>query len=56
MKRSAEALAQNDEAVKADGKRWDFSWRLKVDSLWIERMCRGPIFYMVNSGTKFEVL
>jgi len=25
--------------VKADWKRWNFRWRLKVDRLSIERMC-----------------
>jgi len=37
----SEALAQNDYTVKADWKRWNFRWRLKVDSVSIERKLRG---------------
>jgi len=28
----SEALAQDDRTVKADWKRWNYRWRLKVDT------------------------
>ena len=30
--------------VKADWKKWNFRWRLKVDRVSIERMCAGREF------------
>ena len=37
----SEALAEDDETVKADRKRWNFRWCLKVDMVSIEQMCAG---------------
>ena len=32
------------KTAKADWKRWNFRWRLKVDRVSIERMCAGKEF------------
>ena len=48
----SEALAQNDYTVKADWKRWNFRWRLKVDSVSIERMCAGKEFQVEGADTE----
>jgi len=39
----SEALKQDDQTAKADWKRWNFRWRLKVDWASIERMCAGSV-------------
>ena len=36
----------------ADWKRWDFSWRLKVDNLSTERMCAGSGFQVDDAETE----
>jgi len=38
--------------VKADRKRWDFRWRLKVDRVSIERMCAGKEFQVEGADTE----
>ena len=48
----SEALAQDDQTVKADWKRWNFRWRLKVDSVSIERMCAGKEFQVEGADTE----
>ena len=37
----SEALAQDDQTVNADWKKWNFKWQLKVDKVSTERMCAG---------------
>ena len=48
----SEALAQDDQTVKADWKRWNFRWRLKVDRVSIERMCAGREFQVEGADTE----
>ena len=43
---------QDDWTVKADWKRWNFRWRLKVDRVSIERMCAGKQFQVKGADTK----
>ena len=38
--------------VKADWKRWNFRWRLKVDRVSIERMCAGKEFQVEGADTE----
>ena len=38
--------------VKADWKRWNFRWRLKVDRVSIERMCAGKEFQVESADTE----
>ena len=48
----SEALAQDDWMVKADWKRRNFKWRLKVDRVSIERMCAGREFQVEGADTE----
>ena len=48
----SEALAQDDQTVKADWKRWNCTWRLKVDRISIERMCAGKEFQVEGADTE----
>jgi len=50
----SEVLAQDDWTVKADWKRWNFRWLLKVDrvGLSIERTCAGKEFQVEGADTK----
>jgi len=48
----SEALARDDWTVKADWKRWNFRWRLKVDRVSIERMCAGREFQVEGADTE----
>jgi len=38
--------------VKADWKRWNFRWRLKVDRVSIERMCASKEFQVEGADTE----
>ena len=38
--------------VKADWKRWNLRWRLKVDRVSIERMCAGREFQVEGADTE----
>ena len=38
--------------VKADWKRWNFRWSLKVDRVLIERMCAGKEFQVEDAETE----
>jgi len=38
--------------VKADWKRWNFWWRLKVDGVSTERMCAGKEFQVEGADTE----
>jgi len=38
--------------VKADWKRWNFRWSLKVDRVSIERMCAGKEFQVEDAETE----
>jgi len=38
--------------VKADWKRWNFGWQLKVDRVSIERMCAGREFQVTGADTE----
>jgi len=38
--------------VKADWKRWNIRWRLKVDGVSIERMCAGREFQVEGADTE----
>jgi len=51
-KNESKALAQDDWTVKADWKRWNFRWRLKVDGVSIERMCAGREFRVEGADTE----
>ena len=46
------ALAQDDWTVKADWKRWNFRWHLKMYRLSIERMCAGKEFQVEGADTE----
>jgi len=48
----SEALAQDDETLKTDWKRWNFRWRLKLDRVSIERMCAGKEFQVKGADTE----
>ena len=48
----SEALKQDDQTAKADWKRWNFRWRLKVDGVSIERMCAGKEFQVEGADTE----
>jgi len=37
---------------KADLKRWNFRWRLKVDRVSIDRMCAGKEFQVEGADTE----
>jgi len=38
--------------VKADWKRWNFRWCLKMDRVLIERMCAGREFHVEGADTE----
>jgi len=38
--------------VKADWKRWNFKWHLKVDRVSIERMCADREFQVEGADTE----
>ena len=49
-----ETLAQDDWTVKADWKRWNFRWHLKVDRVSIKRMRAGKEFQVDGADTDTE--
>jgi len=48
----SEAMAQGDWEAKADWKRLDLTWRLKVDNLSTERMFAGSELQMDGAETE----
>jgi len=44
-------MAQGDYAEKAEWKKLDFSWRLRVRNLSRERMCAGSEFQVDGAET-----
>jgi len=54
VKNESEALAQSDQAVKADWKRCDLRCRLNVERLSIERTCAGREFQTDGEETEKE--
>ena len=45
-------LRQGGNTVKVDGKRWNFRWRLKVDTVSIEQMCAGTEFQVEGADAE----
>jgi len=52
VRTNSEALAEDDYTVKADWKRWNFRWLLKVDRVSVEQICAGKEFQVEGADTE----